>query len=205
MSYKYQRLRERLRSAVKTGELAGKLPGERELARRFSANAKTINKALNDLAMEGLVLRHVGRGTFVAGPGAGLPIPAVSTRRIVWIVPSKSDAGDHSRLLSEARELLEIKGHRIDQLAMDLTPAGELEGTSLTYRELRQVDGVFLSARPSSQLLAGLRRRRIPVVMIDNHSETVRLPAVVVDQAHGAFAICEKCIQLGHVRIQVLA
>ncbi len=35
MSYKFQRLRERIRQAVSSGELAGKLPGERELRGAF--------------------------------------------------------------------------------------------------------------------------------------------------------------------------
>src|SRR3954471_19945432 len=65
LSYKFQRLRERLRNAVSTGELAGKLPGERTLARRFNVNAKTLSKALTDLAAEGLLDRSIGRGTYV--------------------------------------------------------------------------------------------------------------------------------------------
>src|SRR5271155_3813347 len=65
MSYKFQRLRERIRQAVSSGELAGKPPGERELARRFRVNAKTLSKALTDLAAEGLLHRSIGRGTFV--------------------------------------------------------------------------------------------------------------------------------------------
>lgn len=67
LSYKFQRLRERLRQAVINGELTGRLPGERELARRFKANPKTIGKALTDLAAEGLLDRSIGRGTFVRG------------------------------------------------------------------------------------------------------------------------------------------
>src|SRR5579862_948748 len=67
MSYKFQRLREKIRNAVTSGELSGKLPGERELARRFHVNAKTLSKALTDLAAEGLLHRSIGRGTFVKG------------------------------------------------------------------------------------------------------------------------------------------
>src|SRR5471032_1268295 len=67
MSYKFQRLREKLRAAVASGELSGKLPGERALARRFHVNAKTLSKALTDLAAEGLLHRSIGRGTFVKG------------------------------------------------------------------------------------------------------------------------------------------
>src|SRR4028118_1349319 len=67
LSYKFQRLRERIRQAIETGELAGKLPGERVLARRFKVNAKTLSKALTDLAAEGLLERNIGLGTFVRG------------------------------------------------------------------------------------------------------------------------------------------
>src|ERR1700710_2638026 len=67
LSYKFQRLREKLRAAVASGELSGKLPGERQLAKRFHVNAKTLSKALTDLAAEGLLDRSIGRGTFVKG------------------------------------------------------------------------------------------------------------------------------------------
>lgn len=67
LSYKYQRLRERIRRAIMTGELTGKLPGERQLAEQFNVNAKTLSKALTDLAAEGLLERTIGRGTFVRG------------------------------------------------------------------------------------------------------------------------------------------
>src|SRR5438477_192447 len=70
LSYKFQRLRERLRDAVACGELSGKLPGERELARRFKANPKTLSKALTDLAAEGLLERSIGRGTYVRSASA---------------------------------------------------------------------------------------------------------------------------------------
>jgi len=67
LSYKFQRLREKLREGIASGELAGKLPGERALAKRFHVNAKTLSKALTDLAAEGLLDRSIGRGTYVKG------------------------------------------------------------------------------------------------------------------------------------------
>ena len=67
LSYKFQRLREKVRAAIVGGELTGKLPGERILAKRFSCNAKTLSKALTDLAAEGLLERSIGRGTYVKG------------------------------------------------------------------------------------------------------------------------------------------
>jgi DNA-binding FadR family transcriptional regulator len=42
-----------------------RLPSERDLARRFKVNRNTLRKALATLEAEGLIWRHIGRGTFV--------------------------------------------------------------------------------------------------------------------------------------------
>ena len=75
MSYKFQRLREKLRQSVVSGELTGKLPGERALAKRFHVNAKTLSKALTDLAAEGVLDRSIGRGTYVKGSAPAVAAP----------------------------------------------------------------------------------------------------------------------------------
>ncbi|MCW3474330.1 FadR/GntR family transcriptional regulator [Limobrevibacterium gyesilva] len=47
-----------------------RLPTERALATQFRAARNTVRKTMNQLADEGLVIRHVGRGTFVAEAAA---------------------------------------------------------------------------------------------------------------------------------------
>src|SRR5437763_14808957 len=84
LSYKFQRLREKLRSAVANGELSGKLPGERALAKRFHVNAKTLSKALTDLAAEGILDRSIGRGTYVKGSA---PAPSTDGRWLLLCAP----------------------------------------------------------------------------------------------------------------------
>src|SRR5687768_3092326 len=90
LSYKFQRLREKLRDAIASGELQGKLPGERALARRFNVNAKTLSKALTDLAAEGLLERSIGRGTFVRGT---TPEPAAAAAD-KWLLICDADQLD---------------------------------------------------------------------------------------------------------------
>src|SRR4051812_49188570 len=86
LSYKFQRLREKLRTAIKSGELSGKLPGERQLARRFRVNAKTLSKALTDLAAEGLLERSIGRGTFVKQTTDATAEAPVATNSDRWLI-----------------------------------------------------------------------------------------------------------------------
>lgn len=67
-----------IRSAIYRGELdAGeRLPAERTLAGRLGVDRMTVSRAYDDLASGGLVVRHVGRGSFVA-PG----VPRAPARR----------------------------------------------------------------------------------------------------------------------------
>jgi DNA-binding FadR family transcriptional regulator len=44
-----------------------KLPTEREIAARFSAARNTVRKTLDSLEQEGVIIREVGRGTFISG------------------------------------------------------------------------------------------------------------------------------------------
>ena len=57
-----------LRQRIETGHWAGgqRLPAERELAAELGVARNTVRRALNQLAEDGLLLRQIGRGTFVA-------------------------------------------------------------------------------------------------------------------------------------------
>lgn len=200
--YKYQRLRDRLRAAVQSGELSGKLPGERELARRYDANAKTINKALCDLTTEGLLVRHVGRGTFVSG-GAG--VGSASRRKLMtyaWL--SCAGANDTSTLLRQAEALIRERGHRLIALAVPPGAAGEISEVTVTPGQLRSWDGVILASPAGERLLADLHRRHLPCVMIQNTHERIKTSTVLPDYAQGAFELTQYLVHLGHEQIHLL-
>ncbi|MCU1606031.1 MAG: GntR domain protein [Modestobacter sp.] len=63
-----QSLRALLDNGVAEGSLApgAKLPTERDLVERLAAPRSAIRRALDVLEQEGLVIRHVGRGTFLS-------------------------------------------------------------------------------------------------------------------------------------------
>ncbi|GMU22623.1 MAG: hypothetical protein AMXMBFR13_27080 [Phycisphaerae bacterium] len=208
LSYKYQRVRERLRKAIQDGELIGRLPGERELARRYNANAKTINKALTDLATEGLLIRHVGRGTFVSGALAnGSSEPAiVKPLTFGFLLPRETAPGYATSLCSAIADVLREKGHELRTVPLPLEDSGALSGRDLRADMLRDWSGaVVCAARPSDELLSCLNRRHLPMVMVNNYHERLKTPTVLIDYGHGAFEICQYLIQLGHTRIELQA
>jgi DNA-binding transcriptional MocR family regulator len=77
----YLQIRDQLRERILAGDLpAGtRLPPQRELARSLGLSRTTVVNAYEELASEGLVEAHVGRGTLVTAP----PLPA-DPHPIAW-------------------------------------------------------------------------------------------------------------------------
>lgn len=209
LSYKFQRLREQLRSAVLSGEFTGRLPGERQLGRRFNANAKTINKALCDLARDGLLSRHIGRGTFVNGP-AGVDVAATKQYRI--ILSGASDAETEiGRCIAEA---LKSRGHGVDSANGQSNGS---HGTLLSRWPLearRSTDGIAcLALDPfcegaeamDSPSAAEIVRRHLPIVMVGAQSPHSKFPLVTPDYSDAGFRLAEHMIQMGCRRIVIVS
>jgi hypothetical protein len=186
LSYKFQRLRERLRHAVASGELTGKLPGERTLARRFHVNAKTLSKALTDLAAEGLLDRSIGRGTYVKGQ-----TPTAQVRKGRWMIVCDPDRTDTvlARLFKEA------------------SPDGEIvtDLSSLRPSFLKQFDAVIdLGSRTPASFIRDLVVRNVPVIAVNCEPETFSVNTVSTDRATGANLLARELIIGGHSRLAVV-
>ncbi|NYI43986.1 GntR family transcriptional regulator [Nocardioides aromaticivorans] len=67
-SLKHVAIREYVRSLVGDRAPGTPAPSERELVDRFGVARMTVRQALDALVGEGVLERHPGRGTFVAGP-----------------------------------------------------------------------------------------------------------------------------------------
>lgn len=185
LSYKFQRLRERIRQAIETGELAGKLPGERVLARRFKVNAKTLSKALTDLAAEGLLERNIGLGTFVRGADAAQQ----GTHKVLML----RDHDDHpcpvTPLLES--ESLEVQEHR----DLDDLPPSLLQ----PYRSV-----IVWSARLTEQVLRDLVVRNKNVLLIDRQLPQYTTHAVMINRPVAAVDLARRLVREGHTRLMII-
>jgi DNA-binding transcriptional regulator YhcF (GntR family) len=181
MSYKFQRLRERIRQAVANGELKGKLPGERELARRFHVNAKTLSKALTDLAAEGLLHRSIGRGTFVRGSKDEKPAP---TRP--WLV--LLDANTDQTLVDNFKSI-------------SPTVQSCLDVWTIRPSYLNQFSAVIdLAAATPETFIRSLLVRGIPVVAVGREPRTYSVNGVMLDAMLGASCLTRELVLGGHRR-----
>ena len=181
LSYKFQRLRERLRESIVNGELNGKLPGERTLAKRFHVNAKTLSKALTDLAAEGLLDRSIGRGTFVKGSA-----PAVATAKRWLVVCEAEQTGwDTVRLLRQAHGDLDL-----------LTDVSAVRPSFLN-----QFSAVIVLTDVSDSFIRDLVVRNVPVVIVGKEPKTYSTHAVIFDGPLAVSQLGRQLLISGHRRI----
>jgi hypothetical protein len=182
LSYKFQRLREKLRQAIGSGELAGKLPGERSLAKRFHVNAKTLSKALTDLAAEGLLERSIGRGTFVKGSA-----PEIAS-------------GKHWVILCGAEQV----GCELVQLLRNFQPEIEIltDTSSVRPSFLNQVSAVIDICRDTpDSFIRDLVVRNIPVVVVGKQPKIYSTHSVVFDGQFGVSLLGRDLLLSGHRRL----
>lgn len=71
---KYYAVKQLLRRRIEGSSAGTALPPERALSEEFGTSRGTIRQALLELAVEGMVVRLQGRGTFVAPPKDTLPL-----------------------------------------------------------------------------------------------------------------------------------
>ena len=192
MSYKFQRLREKLRQAVASGELSGKLPGERALAKRFHVNAKTLSKALTDLAAEGVLDRSIGRGTYVKGTAPAVAAPAR------WLVLCDGESG---------------AGHEAVSCLIDQLRRGNPEIQIATSASVAQMRPSFLNGFGAvidvacdtpEAFLRDLVVRNVPVVAVNREPKTYSTHAVLVDAVLGGARIARDLLLAGHRRLAVV-
>ena len=62
----HEQVAELLRGRISSGELSGRIPSIKHLAQEYEVSHRTVERALNTLKDEGLVVSLIGRGYFVA-------------------------------------------------------------------------------------------------------------------------------------------
>lgn len=128
----YRQICQRLREAILSGELAEgtRLPTERALASELGVNRTTVMNAYNELASEGLIEGHVGRGTLVRHNHFTRFDEQMESETASWLLGlpagERELIGPDARLLSElagAGEQKEIISLTLGSPAPDLLPA----------------------------------------------------------------------------------
>src|SRR6266496_388730 len=111
----YRQICQRLREAILSGELSEgtRLPTERALASELGVNRTTVMNAYNELASEGLIEGHVGRGTLVRRNQFGYLGDGFENESASWLLGlpagEREILGPHALMLSELASMSESK------------------------------------------------------------------------------------------------
>lgn len=197
----YQQIKDRIQTSIASGEWppGRKVPSENELVRELEVSRMTVNRALRELAQDGLLTRVAGVGTFVAEPPTRASL--VKLRDIAEEV--RASGAKHSAIIrvqqripatADLAERMETAvGHEVDHVVLvhhrDGLPVQHEERyvDPLVVPDFADVD--FTHTTPSEHLL-----RSIEADEIEHIVEAV-LPDSEIREAL-AIPASEPCLRL---------
>lgn len=225
----YVRIQERIRTAITEGVLpsGGRVWSEAELAVEFSTTRSTVRHALDRLVFEGLIVRHVGRGSFVA-ERARVHSP-IDTRHCLTFEEQAALAGHIVSYRAPSFELVAAPQRVAQQLGLeDGAPVFKFERLRIIEKrpvclEIRyiphaigcRVTGDMLSSRSAHTFVGDILGERIPTIVVSITAEIASgrvaemlelsegSALIVRSNAHhattGAVVLCGRSIYAGDV------
>ena len=207
---KYQRIYRTLKASISSGEYktGQRLPSESELVKTFGASRITVNRALRELQLGGIIDRRAGSGSYVTADATpsytfGLLIPELGQTEIFEPICQGMMAAQ-----STSNHVL-IWGKSLGS-----SDSTEAEAKDVCQRLISsRVSGVFfapLEANPhkdeiNSAIAAMLTEAGIAVVMLDrdivDYPRRSRYDVVGIDNRRAGYIATEHLIQAGCRRI----
>ena len=185
--------RQILDGALKAGDC---IISENEATAYYGISRRSARTAIEHLIARGLLVRHPGRGTFVASRGAGGGSGGMRYS-ITVILPDLSDV-----FLLTVCEGIQDAAMEFDCDLNIKTSHGDLERENQNIRYcLQQRDaGVIIFpnyGRGNLESLLKLKETGIPFVLIDRKFYDMETNYVGVDNAKGGYLACEYLIKTG--------
>lgn len=190
---RYEQIKQAIRNYIHEQGLkpGDKVPTEAEWCRRFGWSRLTVSRAMNDLALVGVLTRVQGSGTYVAQPGQDRPV-----RVLISDVSLRPESDYTGPILSG---ICEAAG----QAGVDIAyyHDGAIPGPAEAKNS--KADGVLLLAPNLEDIpsILQLQSAGTPVVAMALRSRIGALATVCTDNFGGMQEAVRHLIQLGHRRI----
>lgn len=197
----YEQVKRELLDDIASGRYSPGLPfvTQREICERFHVSHATAVRALNDLAAEGYVVRRRGQGTFVAERAEP---SAVADRTVACILQNH---GPHvSHLLAGVEAGCAEHGYRLFLTHCEDDP--EREARALLHAVESGVSGIVVYPAEGRAVDAygEVRRRGVPLVMVDRYRPDLATDVVVADNFAAGRDLTAELVAQGHRVIATL-
>ena len=203
---KYQQILDDLKESIASGKYAvgQRLPSEYDLVSTFGTSRVTVNRALRELQLKGLIERRAGSGSYVSpslakGYTFGLLIPELGRTEIFEPIcrgmAEAKEAGHHALLWGKTLPDSGLGGEDVDSLCRQLTS--------------KKVSGVFfapLELTPEKDAInraiaERFERAGIPIVLLDrdlvSYPERSRYDIVGIDNRRAGYVVTKHLISAG--------
>lgn len=194
-----KQLKNYIRQKIKKRELltGDKLPSLRTLQAETGISLGIIRQVIGDLASEGWLRMHQGRGVFVADPLSGpkniaLVLPCVGPEHITYII--KGIKEELSKV--NASLLLHAASNDYNE-----------EADIINMLDSTYVAGAIIYPPPTSTFanaLKELNSRKVPIVLVDTLIKTTKLNSVTVNHRKMGFESMKHLLQNGHRNIGII-
>jgi GntR family transcriptional regulator, arabinose operon transcriptional repressor len=200
---RYQQVKRELIAAIEAGRFSPEVPfvTQRSICEEFGVSHATAVRALNDLVVEGYVVRRRGLGTFVAPRTPARPRAGEGSIACVL-----QNHGPHvSNLLAGIESTCAELGYRLYLEHCEGDP--DREERALLAALEHGVSGII--AYPGHLPSAGrgyaeARRRGVPLVLVDRYRPDIATDAVLADNFGAGHDLTEELIASGHSVIATL-
>ncbi len=190
---KYQVVKEKIKDGIRSGEIKGKLPGERALAKMHDVSYMTIRRAVTELVEEGILHKFTTKGTFVSHSKMTPKI----TQNIGFFLDVGIKEGISSPYYSLVFNALEKE---VKQKGYNLVLFSELDNLN-PLNNHKKIDGVIICCFPRIENKIQELKKMLPIVLLDNLSSDKSIPSVTLDNFNGSSEAVAYLWSLGHRRI----
>jgi GntR family transcriptional regulator, arabinose operon transcriptional repressor len=207
---KHERIRQTLTEAIASGnyESGQRLPSESELVKTFSASRPTVNRALREMQLSGLIERRAGSGSYVRPDAAargytfGLLIPELGRTEIFEPLcrgMAEAQHGSHHVLLWGSSFGDEANIEMQAAQACRQLVAKKVSGVFFAPLELTtQKDAI------NRGIAETLDKAGIPIVLLDrdlvSYPDRSRYDLVGIDNRRAGYSITRHLIRCGSTR-----
>ena len=206
---KYQQILNDLKASIASGRYAvgQRLPSEHEFVKTFGASRVTVNRALRELQLAGLIERRAGSGSYVSPSSVktytfGLLIPELGRTEIFEPIcagmAQAKEAGHHTLLWGRSLANSGTEIEDVESLCDQLT-SKKVSGVFLAPLELTPEKDAI------NRAIAGkFERAGIPIVLLDrdlvSYPNRSQYDLVGIDNRRAGYVITEHLISAGAKR-----
>jgi len=197
----HQHITSHVRTLIQEGRLqpGDALPSERELSRQFEVSHLSVRKGLATLVDEGMIERHIGRGTFVAEQ-SGKSVGGAQRHRTIALAVDQSlrNLPFVGYGVNGVREVMPQSTFGVEVLTFG--PSG-CDDEMVALLQERSIAGLLYLGYLTESEATRLRQADIPVVRIGGDLDEIDVSCIWFDSDDVFQQIIAEAYRFGHRQI----